>query len=61
MAHTDPDMTRAYQQGHARRILRVDMLLPFGVLGKNGGVEERTGPYGANRRFQPRKYSLRIS
>jgi integrase len=61
MAHTDPDMTRAYQQGHARRILRVDMLLPFGVLGKNDGVEERTALYGANRRFQPRKYSLRIS
>lgn len=31
MAHTDPDMTRAYQKGHARKVLRVDMLLPFSV------------------------------
>jgi enterobacteria phage integrase len=31
MAHTDPDMTRAYQKGHARKVLRVDMLLPFHV------------------------------
>ena len=31
MAHTDPDMTRAYQKGHARQILRVDMLLPISV------------------------------
>ena len=23
MAHTDPDMTRAYQKGHARKVLRV--------------------------------------
>jgi len=29
MAHTDPDMTRAYHKGHARKILRVDM--PFSV------------------------------
>jgi integrase len=31
MAHTDPDMTRAYQKGHARKVLRVDMMLPFSV------------------------------
>jgi hypothetical protein len=31
MAHTDPDMTRAYQKGHARKVLRVDMMLPFNV------------------------------
>jgi hypothetical protein len=33
MAHTDPDMTRAYQKGHARKVLRVDMMLPFNVPG----------------------------
>ena len=26
MAHTDLDMTRAYQKGHARKVLRVEML-----------------------------------
>ena len=31
MAHTDPDMTRAYQKGHARKVLRIDMLLPFSI------------------------------
>ena len=29
MAHTDPDMTRAYQKGHARKVLRVEMMLPY--------------------------------
>lgn len=29
MAHTDPDMTRAYQKGHARKVLRVEMILPW--------------------------------
>lgn len=32
MAHTDPDMTRAYQRGHARKVLEVDMMLPLDVL-----------------------------
>jgi hypothetical protein len=48
MAHTDPDMTRAYQKGHARKVLRVDMMLPFNVPGveapgtDDGVREERT-------------------
>lgn len=32
MAHTDPDMTRAYQRGHMRKVLEVDMTLPVNVL-----------------------------
>jgi hypothetical protein len=31
MAHTEPDMTRAYQKGHARKVLRVEMVLPWSV------------------------------
>ena len=31
MAHTDPNMTRAYQKGHARKVLRVEMMLPYRV------------------------------
>lgn len=31
MAHTDPDMTRAYQKGHARKVLRIDFMLPFSI------------------------------
>lgn len=44
MAHTDPDMTRAYQKGHARKVLRVDMLLPFSVASPDhdGVAEERS-------------------
>jgi integrase len=37
MAHTDPDMTRAYQQGHARKVLRVEMLLPLSVTTRDDG------------------------
>lgn len=40
MAHTDPDMTRNYQKGHARKVLRVDMLLPFSVEDENSEVRE---------------------
>ena len=43
MAHTDPDMTRHYQRGHARKVLRVDMMLPYSV---SDTVEERRGVYG---------------
>lgn len=48
MAHTDPDMTRSYQKGHARKVLRVDMMLPFGIEGGNGpdGVREPRPTYG---------------
>ncbi|MGH2448650.1 MAG: hypothetical protein ACRDFS_08620 [Chloroflexota bacterium] len=31
MAHTDPDMTRAYQKDRARKVLRVEMMLPYCV------------------------------
>lgn len=47
MAHTDPDMTRAYQKGHARKILRVDMLLPLSVDDQDGGVRESAPVYAA--------------
>lgn len=45
MAHTDPDMTRAYQKGHARKVLRVEMLLPFSVHDDNS-VRETPAGYG---------------
>jgi enterobacteria phage integrase len=32
MAHTDPDLTRAYQRGHSRKVLVVDMMLPVNTL-----------------------------
>ena len=47
MAHTDPDMTRAYQKGHARKVLRVDMLLPFSVTDDDLGVREEAPLYAA--------------
>ena len=41
MAHTDPDMTRSYQKGHARKLLRVDMMLPWSVENDDSpGVRE---------------------
>lgn len=40
MAHTDPDMTRAYQKGHARKVLRVEMRLPFSVRDDDRTVRE---------------------
>jgi hypothetical protein len=75
MAHTDPDMTRAYQKGHARKVLRVDMLLPFSVNTVDpDSVAEERGVYrdevvgGWQKPFpdpesaaEPRKYFLRIS
>jgi len=45
MAHTDPDMTRAYQKGHARKVLRVDMTLPFSVPVDDDGVREERPVY----------------
>ena len=47
MAQTDPDMTRAYQKGHARKVLRVDMLLPFSVTDDDLGVREEPPNYAA--------------
>ncbi len=45
MAHTDPDMTRAYQQGHARKVLRVEMMLPYSVRKQDGFVREERAAY----------------
>ncbi len=45
MAHTDPDMTRAYQKGHARKVLRVEMLLPYRVPQCGDAVNERHAIY----------------
>ena len=47
MAHTDPDMTRAYQKGHARKVLRVEMLRPYRVPRCDDAVRERTADYRA--------------
>ena len=49
MAHTDPDMTRAYQKGHARKVLRVDMTLPFSINDDQPGVREEPTVYQASR------------
>jgi hypothetical protein len=40
MAHTGPDMTRAYQKGHARKVLRVEMMLPYRVPQPDNAVGE---------------------
>jgi len=45
MAHTDPDMTRAYQTGHARKVLRVEMVLPYHVPKHDHGVREEPATY----------------
>ncbi|MBW4052714.1 MAG: hypothetical protein HIU85_14865 [Proteobacteria bacterium] len=45
MAHTDPDMTRAYQKGHARKVLRVQMMLPYRVPQPDNAVRERRAVY----------------
>jgi integrase len=45
MAHTDPEMTRSYQKGHARKVLRVDRVLPWSVTDDEVGVREARGPY----------------
>lgn len=47
MAHTDPDMTRAYQKGHARKVLRVEMMLPYSVTDDDSGVREEAPVYAA--------------
>jgi integrase len=49
MAHTDPDRTRAYQKGHARKVLRVDMLLPFSIH-DDDSVREMPADYRLPRR-----------
>lgn len=45
MAHTDPDMTRAYQKGHARKVLRVEMMLPYHVPQPGNAVRETRAVY----------------
>lgn len=61
MAHTDPDMTRAYQKGHARKVLRVDMMLPWSVEDDDdGGVREEQAPYLLRCNAEPRVDSLGI-
>jgi enterobacteria phage integrase len=48
MAHTDPDMTRAYQKGHARKVLRVEMVLPYHVPKRDDVVKEERAVYRVN-------------
>jgi enterobacteria phage integrase len=50
MAHTDPDMTRYYQKGHARKVLRVDMMLPDSVT--DDGIGEPRAVYHPRRASQ---------
>ena len=38
-------MTRAYQKGHARKVLRVDMMLPFSVDDDDRRVREQPPAY----------------
>ena len=45
MAHTDPDITRAYQKGHARKVLRVEMMLPYRVPQPDNAVRETRAVY----------------
>jgi integrase len=45
MAHTDPDMTRAYQKGHARKVLRIEMMLPYRVPQPDNAVREQRAVY----------------
>jgi hypothetical protein len=45
MAHTDPDRTRSYQKGHARKVLRVEMMLPCRVPQSDNAVREARAVY----------------
>ena len=45
MAHTDPDMTRAHQKGHARNVSRVEMMLPYRVPQPGNAVRESGAVY----------------
>lgn len=61
MAHTDADMTRAYQRGHARKVLRVEMTLPWSMTdGTLDSVREPRAKYSAAHRNTIRENSLRI-
>jgi hypothetical protein len=52
MAHTDPDMTRYYQKGHARKVLRVEMVLPYSITDDDPGVREPRVAYAVGRARQ---------
>ena len=54
MAHTDPDMTRSYQKGHARKVLRVEMVLPYSISDDTPGVREPRATYQLGRDWQKR-------
>jgi len=60
MAHKDPDMTRAYQKGHARKVLRVEMTLPYGLPRPGNAVREKRAVYGLAAVCRVRENSLRI-
>lgn len=60
MAHTDPDMTRAYQKGHARKVLRVEMTLPYRVPRPDNSVREKRAVCGLAAVCRVRENSLRI-
>src|SRR6185437_16394361 len=55
MAHTDPDMTRAYQRGHARRVLRVEMVLPYRVPQPDNAVRETRAVYAVTASPRPQE------
>jgi hypothetical protein len=61
MVHTDPDMTRACQKGHARKVLRADMMLPWSVEDDDrDGVREELPAYVLRCTSRLRENSLRI-
>jgi hypothetical protein len=61
MAHTHLDMTRAYQKGHTRWVLRVEILLPDRVPQRDNAVREARAVYRVAARRSVRKDSLKIS
>jgi hypothetical protein len=54
MAHTDPEMTWAHQKAHARKVLRVETMLPYRVPQPDNAVREARAVYrvGASRQGQ---------
>lgn len=47
MAHTEPDMPRANRKDHARKVLRVEMMLPYRVPKPDDGIREKAIVYRA--------------
>jgi integrase len=60
MAHTDPDMTRANQKGHARKVLRVEMMLAWSLTDSEGNAVEEPRANYRIQRPRLREYSLTI-